>query len=73
MNNTDVEVTLLACGVAFILAVLLMVGIAKFVNGFSRELKYINNEISRNRGSERQYWIKKRRRLWLSLIPFVKY
>ena len=37
-----------------------------------RKLKYINIEISRTRGSERKYWKKKKRRLWLSLIPFYK-
>ena len=37
-----------------------------------RELKYVNLEIGRTSGSERDYWKKKKRRLWLSLIPFYK-
>ena len=37
-----------------------------------RELKYVNLEIGRTSGSERKYWKKKKRRLWLSLIPFYK-
>lgn len=40
---------------------------------FARELKYLNREIARSTGHERQYWLRCRRRLWLSLLPFVKY
>ena len=40
---------------------------------FRRELKYLNDEIGRNSGQERERWIRRRRRLWLSLLPFVKY
>ena len=31
------------------------------------------NEIGRTTGAERRHWIRQKRRLWLSLIPFVKY
>lgn len=51
------------------LAVVLL--ICRFVLGlekFKRELRYINMEIRRTRGSERNYWKKKKRRLWLSLV-----
>ena len=43
------------------------------IEGFRYEMQYINGEIRRTEGSERAYWIKRRRRLWLSLIPFVRY
>ena len=46
---------------------------AMFLNDFSSELRYLNIEIGRTTGSERRYWLRKRWRLWLSLIPFVKY
>lgn len=63
--------------VLVILGVLLLIGfvvwLAGFVTGFSRELRYINMEIDRSEGRERRHWEKKRRRLWLSLIPFVRY
>ena len=72
-NNYDKELYwLLGVAVVFVLALLAVV-FAKFINGFSRELRYVNSEIRRTDGSERRYWIKKRRRLWLSIIPFVKY
>ena len=59
--------------VALAVLLLLIIGTAQFINDFSRELKYVNIEINRSRGSERRHWIRRRRRLWLSLLPFVKY
>ena len=52
-----------------VLAVFLF--ICRFALGlekFKRELRYLNMEIRRTRGSERKYWKKKKRRLWLSLF-----
>lgn len=45
----------------------------RFFSAFARELTYLNCEIRRAEGQERKYWLRKRRRLWLSLLPFVKY
>ena len=72
-NNPDTELYWLIGIVAAIILLILLVGFCMFINDFSQELKYINCEIRRNTGSERRYWIRRRRRLWLSLIPFVKY
>ena len=52
----------------FILGVLIL-RLAEFI----RELQYLNKEIACNSGAERTYWVQQRRRLWLSLLPFVKY
>ena len=52
---------------------LLVSACVSFFQDFSTELKYLNNEIRRTDGAERRYWIKRKRKLWLSLIPFVKY
>lgn len=46
---------------------------AQFLNEFSRELKQLNTEIGRTTGKEQQHWIRQKRRLLLSLIPFYKY
>lgn len=73
MNENDSALYLLAGLVAFGFLILLLFGFAQFLNDFSQELKYLNNEIGRTSGEERQYWIRRRRQLWLSLIPFVKY
>ena len=40
---------------------------------FQRELKVLKSEIGRTFGRERKYWIRKRRRLWFSILPFVRY
>ena len=73
MNENDSALYLLVGLVAFGFLILLLFGFAQFINEFSQELKYLNNEIGRTSGEERQYWIRRRRQLWLSLIPFVKY
>ena len=51
----------------------LIVKLAMWLNDFSGELKYLNSEIGRTDGSEQRYWIRQKRRLWLSIIPFVRY
>jgi len=66
------EWILLGVVIVFLFAVTL-VGLVFYFNEFSRELRYLNMEISRTTGEERKYWIKKKQRLLLSLIPFVKY
>lgn len=58
---------------ALILCLCVLVALAQFINDFMIELKYVNTEISRTRGLEQRYWIHRRRRLWLSIIPFIKY
>lgn len=37
------------------------------------ELKYLNIEIGRTAGREQRYWRLKRRKLLLSVVPFVRY
>lgn len=56
-----------------IVSVLLIIGFASFINRFSQELRRLNTEIQRTTGAERKHYIRQRRRLWLSLLPFVKY
>lgn len=51
----------------------LLVKFVMWINDFSHELRYLNNEISRTDGSEQRYWKHQKRRLWLSIIPFVRY
>lgn len=40
---------------------------------FQTELRYLTNEVRRTEGREQKHWMRKRRRLWLSLLPFVRY
>lgn len=62
---------LLAIVVAFF-AVLILVGLTMKINDFSHELKYLNTEIGRTEGAEREHWKREKRRLWLSLLPFFR-
>lgn len=54
----------------FLFLVLLVKG-TLFFRDFFRQLRYINLEICRTSGNEQQYWLACRRRLWLSLIPWI--
>ena len=72
-ENLNAELDLLIGVVGVFFLFLLLFGLAQFINGFSRELRYLNREIERTTGAEQRHYIRQRRRLWLSLIPFVKY
>lgn len=54
----------------FFFLVLLVRG-TLFLRDFSRQLRYINLEICRTSGKEQEYWLACKRRLWLSLIPWI--
>ena len=56
-----------------ILAAVFILFMVIWLHDFRFELRNINDEINRNEGEERKYWIARRRRLWLSLIPFVRW
>ena len=72
-NNPDTGLYWLVGIVAVFFLILLLFGLVSFINDFSQELRYLNSEIRRTDGAERRHWIRQRRRLWLSLIPFVRY
>ena len=53
--------------------IVLCIWLVPLITSFHEELKFINMEIQRTEGREHAHWVKKRRRLWLSLLPFVRY
>ncbi|MBR2464141.1 MAG: hypothetical protein IKB41_01745 [Clostridia bacterium] len=62
--------------VGIIVALIVMYWIAWLILGFDKfrwELKRLNIEIGRTEGEEQKKWRVLRRKLFLSLIPFVKY
>lgn len=59
--------------VAVFLAALFVAVFVPWLKDFCRELKFINMEIQRNTGRERQHWEKKKRRLLWSICPFIRY
>lgn len=66
-----VTIVLLAIVIAFF-AIVFLVGITAKINGFSHDLDYLNREIARTEGAERENWKREKRRLWLSLLPFFR-
>ena len=70
MSKTD---TLLLGGMVLLVLPILIVMLTLYLTAFSKELRYVNGEIARTEGAQRRYWLHRRRRLWLSLIPFVRY
>ena len=71
ISSSNANTLLLAIGI--IIAIVVLVYLVRFFIVFSRELNYIEEEILRTTGEEKEYWKKTRRRLWLSLLPFVRY
>lgn len=65
--------TLLLSLFALLALPLIVILIAIRISEFTRELRYLNTEIARTTGEQRRHWLRCRRRLWLSLIPFVRY
>lgn len=55
------------------LGIVLLVLIARWHMSFKKELRHVSIEIGRTDGKEREYWVRKKRRLWLSILPFVRY
>lgn len=72
-NNSLTAIYGLLGIVAAIVLIGLLVALVHFFIGFSQELRHINTEIGRTQGEERKHWERRKRKLWLSLIPFVKY
>lgn len=58
-------------GLVLVGVLLLMVVLG--VMDFQKELKHLNLEIGRTSGREQRYWRRRKKRLLLSLIPFVRY
>ena len=59
--------------VILVVIALLLLIFSRRIMWFFQELKYINDEIRRNDGREKARWKRRKRRLFLSIIPFVKY
>lgn len=57
--------------IVFFLA-LIGYGLITGVRRFWEELRYINLELERASPREREKWLRRRRRLWLSLLPFYR-
>ena len=72
-NNFDMGFWLVTVILILFFFILFLYALILHFIEFYDELRYLRNEINRTDGAERKYWMRKKRRLWLSLIPFVKY
>lgn len=72
-NTFDIGFWFAVGALAALFFILFMFAMISYFIAFYDELRYLRNEINRTDGAERQYWMRQKRRLWLSLIPFVKY
>lgn len=72
-SQTDPALVILIYVFIGIIITIILTALILFFMDFFRELRYLNSEIQCNHGAEREFWVRQRRRLWLSLIPFIKY
>ena len=73
MTSEIDPVTNLLCVIGIIFfALIFLIQLVVQIKRFLWELDYINCEIARTTGAERRYWQKKKRRLWLSFLPFYR-
>lgn len=54
-TNPDSELYLLIGVVVVVILLPMLIGLVVFINDFSSELRYLNNEIGRTTGGERRY------------------
>lgn len=73
LSATDPGFGLMIGLIAVIVLLILLFSLARFATDFSAELRLLNIEINRSEGVEREHYLRLRRKLWLSLIPFVRY
>lgn len=58
--------------IAAILLIILAVRLLLWLQWFHRELRYLDKEIARTEGEEKKVWISRKKRLWLSILPFYR-
>ena len=73
LNNLDPITYWLAVLLIAMLLLGLFIKLCIIINDFSVTLGHLTGEIRRTVGAERRYYIRQRRRLWLSLFPFVRF
>ena len=71
--SSDTLIFVLGAVVGIILLAAVILRFVTWLSEFQQELDMLNTEIGRTSGREQRYWLKRKRRLWLSIFPFVKY
>ena len=73
MNGDGQAFLALIALICVLLIVVWLLTVIPSLGEWMRELRYLNREIGRTTGSEQKRWKKKRRKLFLALLPFIKY
>ena len=63
---------ILVVALAVIILIPLIAAAVIKIKHFCEDMEYLNLEVNRTTGEEQKTWIKRRRRHWLTLLPFVK-
>ena len=64
----------LGVGIFAIIAIIFVVAVfIPWLQDFRRELRYLNIEISRTQGREKLHWVKRKKKLIRSILPFFHY
>ena len=66
----DPIVIIAAIALGVFLLLLFVISVVLRLERFLEELRYVNMEIQRASPRERKFWLRRRRRLWLMLLPF---
>lgn len=69
-HTMDSDTVFFLCLIVGAVLIAALIDLLPRLRNFRRELDSINREIRRCRGTERSFWVRKRRALWCSLIPF---
>lgn len=72
MNSGIDYVEVLMAIVCVLIGLPILIVTVQRVDRFRDDLSYINEEIERTVGAEQQAWKARKRRLWLSLLPFYR-
>ena len=73
MNQIEQAVFMLAMAAIGLVVLVQIISILIRLDGFLENLRYINMELGRCSAHMRPKWLRRRRRLWCSLlIPFYK-
>ena len=73
LKNSETVLGILV--IFLMLSVVVLLCASPWIDWFRQELKYINIEIDRHKENPREQarWKRRKRRLLMSLLPFVKY
>ena len=73
LKNSETVLGILV--IFLMLSVVVLLCASPWIDWFRQELKYINIEIDRHKENPREQarWKRRKRRLLMSLIPFIKY